>query len=214
MGWARGLSIGALLVVGAPLLFYLDLNEASILLTACATVIVAVFTWTLSQATTATQQVTERTLAHLQREFLATHRPHLKIRHVEFIRGEDETAIAFTVVNVGESTATIIESSVTPWIWVKGDKWPALPPYAPKTANPRVKTLANGQESRWKETDETWALFLVDIDGSKTHDMMLLGYIVYADENGTRRRLGFCHRRLPNTERFEPVPDLDYNYED
>jgi hypothetical protein len=170
--------------------------------------LVALFTLTL-------WFTTQATLAHFRREFLVTHRPKLTIRQVAFLPNSNDPAIEFTLVNTGESTATIIESSVKPWIFAIAGEWPPVPPYDPPTTKPRTKTLANGESVRWKETDQPphAHLLIGDIADDKL-ETMLLGYILYADDNGTRRRIGFCRRRVSGTNRFIPADNPDYEYAD
>jgi hypothetical protein len=173
-----------------------------------------VFTGGLFVATLFLWGATIGQLRHLRREFVATHRPRLRIRQVEFMGNADEPAIEFTIVNVGETTATIVESSVRPWIPTIGKALPGRPPYAPPTTRPRTTTLKNGEEVRWVETDapDNWHLHFASV--YEDLSTVLLGYIVYADDMGILRRTGFCRQRTANESCFEPVTNPDYEYED
>ena len=101
--------------------------------------LVALFTLTL-------WFTTQATLAHFRREFLVTHRPKLTIRQVAFLPNSNDPAIEFTLVNTGESTATIIESSVKPWIFAIAGEWPPVPPYDPEPKHSRTANRFGGRK--------------------------------------------------------------------
>jgi hypothetical protein len=95
----------ALSIFAEPIHFILDSYERTI--TALGTVAIALFTFTL-------WVTTSRTLKQLEREFLATHRPRLKIRQVEF-NGADSGHVDFVIANAGDADAILTEVVTADW---------------------------------------------------------------------------------------------------
>ena len=71
------------------------------LITAIATVFVAIFTWTL-------WSVTGRAVSLAREEFISTHRPKIVLREVDFVDGR----IIYILVNIGGTEATVKESLI------------------------------------------------------------------------------------------------------
>ncbi len=42
----------------------------------------------------------------------------------------------------------------------------------------------------------------------------IMGYLLYRDDNGLKRKTGFCALYLPDTKRFQRISDPDYEYAD
>lgn len=211
---AVGAVVGPLIGLNLSLIAdVLDHHEGTVV--GLGTAFVALFTWALWRSTHRLQVVTSQTLNHLQREFVATHRPRLRIRQVSYVPDDDKPSVDFTIANVGDSTATILESSVKIWIVPINDEWAGLPPYDPPTATPRTRVLRNGDMIRWTETDSPgrFDLLIGDVANDRLHTV-LLGYLVYADDTGIRRRVGFCRKRIARGNTFACVANPDYEYED
>ena len=69
------------------------------LITAIATVFVAIFTWTL-------WSVTGRAVSLAREEFISTHRPKIVLREVDFV----DNSIIYIFANIGGTEATVMES--------------------------------------------------------------------------------------------------------
>jgi hypothetical protein len=169
-------------------------------------------------------------IGHLQ--FLATHRPRLRVRHVTiptpdylgdptlfFVHGAPISG-GLVVVNVGGTKAKIIESRYRIY-FTKGE----LPAIALEEEF-RKNLLMPGQilevgESCGTPINDTIVMEPpppgVDAelrafarDGWKLY---VMGQIRYQDEGGADRFMGFCRERQ-SSGRFRAVDDPDYEYED
>jgi hypothetical protein len=225
--------------------------------TALATIAVALFTGTLwlsnEKATRLAQRMSviarrqmlisgqqtdiqrkQHALGGLQ--FLATHRPKLRIRHVildesagdvlGFIPWDhgDEIKGSLIVVNAGGTKATIIESRYRIFFTQTG--LPAGEAPYDTTFN---ELLIVGQELDVGESNaiplsdkiEMWGIMAPTEDGTRTlrrfeqenWSVYVMGQIRYRDEGGVERFMGFCRKRMRNG-RYRPVKSPDYEYED
>lgn len=180
---------------------------------AIAAVAVAAFTYTLWRSTDRLQVVTAESLKQLQRDYLAANRPQLVLRQIGFEPDENSPRVRYTLGNVGNSTATVLESNITVWLPIRGEEWPALPPYGPERNAMGHITVEAAQEIHGAHQDTPEDLDL--LVGEVSHDQldtMLLGYVVYVDDNGGKRRFGFCRKRATNGTRFIAVDDPDYEF--
>ncbi len=165
--------------------------------TAWATLVMAVFTGVLSIV--AYQQI------QLARsEFLATHRPLLRVRYFKYTGStETDLQVTFTVVNVGKTTAHLLGSSVQ--IAFFGDS-PPTPVYVNGQNVTRRRKLEPGASDEYgidrktKRPDHLW--------------LYVYGYLMYADDVGNTRTTAFCRKYLAGRDRFITVDDPDYEYED
>lgn len=226
-----GLVAGALalgLVIGsyyAAIVAFLDAHNAAV--SAIAAVFVAIFTGTLYFATDKLWKTSERQAGivgeqlaamkrqsdQIERDFLAANRPQLVVRQIGFITDGDGQTIQYTLGNVGASRAEVIESNVTAWTYPKSTPWPAFPPYTPDTNAMGAITVEAGQEviGIYQDAPHETRLLFGDVAKDRL-DTMLLGYVLYVDRNGTRRRLGFCRKLDGEGLRFHPVDDPDYEF--
>jgi hypothetical protein len=129
-------------------LHWLELDSHNALVTASATVVMALFTVVLALVTGQQAWLTRRILKLARQEFLSTHRPQLRVRAFRIISGihvppdpgvglapygggerpsfRDTVTVEFTVVNVGKSTGHLLRSIVSvqfvPSSWLPS--WP------------------------------------------------------------------------------------------
>jgi hypothetical protein len=162
-------------------------------------------------------------------EFLATHRPKLRVRHVSVVTADHtgHPTIFFNhgsgvkgglaVVNVGGTKATIIESRYRIFFSKTG-----LPVSAPYDESFHELLLPE----QVLDIGESCAIPIADtivMDPSKVDELRafenggwkiyVMGQIRYQDEGGHDRFMGFCRER-GSGGRFRAVDDLDYEYED
>jgi len=166
-------------------------------------------------------------------QFLATHRPRLRVRHVSLIAQGDvighptlffangnKIKGSLVVVNIGGSKAMIIETRYRIFFTKTG-----LPTSAPYDENFRSDLLLPGQTLDIGESCATPIEDEIVMEPEKGEDrdirqfdreewqIYVMGQIQYQDEGGANRFMGFCRKRKP-TGRFLPVKSPDYEYED
>jgi hypothetical protein len=178
-------------------------------------------------------QQKQHAVARLQ--FLATHRPRLRIRHVSisdpaffighptmFFNHGGEIKGGLVVVNVGGTKATIIESRYR--IFFSKDGLPVTAPYESDFHN----LLLAGQSLDIGESCATPIMdkIIMDPPAPGREDevelpaferggwkIYVMGQIRYKDEGGAHRFMGFC--RLQESDgRFRAIDDPDYEYDD
>jgi hypothetical protein len=166
-------------------------------------------------------------------QFLATHRPRLRVRHITvddpgkrtglptfFFEHDKEVRGGLVVVNVGGSNATIIETRHR--IFFSKSGLPAAAPYDEDFRQNMLlpnQVLASGESCATPITDtivmqpnppgET-KLRTFEREGWVIY---VMGQIRYKDDGGAERFMGFCRVRQKDG-RFRPVNDPDYEYED
>jgi hypothetical protein len=202
-----------------------------------ATVCIAFFTGTLWWSTTKMQEATEATLKQLEREYVSTHRPRLRVRNVAFVEAIKPTTeplhdtIEYQVVNIGETEARVIQSNVTIWTYSQPDWFASWTPRYDASGNDAMGqfTLENGRSreltrlggDRLVNRLESLQLSLKALKiGSgdwlkaSTTPIFFYGYIRYEDSDGRQRRTAFYRRYDPEKRRFVIIDDPDYEYED
>jgi hypothetical protein len=175
-------------------------------------------------------QKKQHALGRLQ--FLAAHRPRLRVRHVSV----DDAALignralmsnhgkeikgSLVVVNTGGTKATIVDSRYR--IYFSND---GLPVSAPYDTNFRTSLLSPGQVLDIGESCAAPILDEIIVDSGKKDGVNLreferggwqlyvMGQIRYQDEGGADRVMGFCRLRHSDG-RFRAVNDSDYEYDD
>jgi hypothetical protein len=146
-------------------------------------------------------------------EFIATHRPKIKIHAVEITHREvgKQTFIGASILafNTGESVAKNVE--------VRGEIFMG-PRFALDVQRPLVKTfdeVLSGQKLRAEITSEWEASYAAA--GKRTGIICYcLGWIAYRDENGQRRETGFCFQPEFSADGDRWVsagkPEYEYSY--
>jgi hypothetical protein len=165
-------------------------------------------------------------------EYLAAHRPRLRIRNVEiedgshihptfyFVHGTEVTG-RLVVVNVGGSKATIVDTRYR--IFCTRGELPTIAPFGVDVRTDLLlcdEVLAPGQSNTVKISG---MIFLTPPDpalGVKMRQfevegwkLYVMGQICYRDDGGDERLMGFCRERGKDG-RFRAIQDLDYEYED
>jgi hypothetical protein len=176
--------------------------------------LLALFTFVLI-AVGAWQGIQLKSTVDLAREeFIATHRPKIKLHTAEITRrvpeGDDVNRIGVSILcfNIGESVAKNVE--------VRGQIF-AGSNFAVDVQRPIVKTfpeVLSGQKLRAQiESDYP----VVDVASGKRRgvDYHCIGWIAYWDENGLRRETGFCLRaEFTDRDRWVSAgkPEYEYDY--
>jgi hypothetical protein len=146
-------------------------------------------------------------------QFISTHRPRLKVRYFRIINTSKEQAIIrFTIVNVGGSDAKLIGSLGLAKFFAVG-----IPP-APVYLG--GKELVEPRRFKAGATDEGAIVFDIPTEtsigemASAHRALYVYGYLVYEDALENTRTTAFCRRYDTALDRFSPVKDPDYEYED
>ncbi|HUX65631.1 MAG TPA: hypothetical protein VMV42_00655 [archaeon] len=171
-------------------------------------------------------------------DFIATHRPRLAVRRlsintVKGIGTPDILKVEFVVANIGATKAKIIEMSTRIWFPESSENLPAVPPYAESTF-PGI-TLESGESGplTHNDTAEMLARFQFQVGATQMHRaaekarllrskntaenepaFLFIGYIQYEDALGRKRRTAYCRFYNFVTQRFDPIPHPDYEYQD
>jgi hypothetical protein len=149
-----------------------------------------------------------------RQEFIASHRPKIKIHAVEITRrvieGDDNNLIGASILcfNVRESVAKNVE--------VRGQIFMG-PNFAIDVQRPIVKTfpeVLSGQKLR-AEVKSDWQVVHAAASSRTGIHCHCIGWIAYWDENGLRRETGFCLRAEFSNEgdRWVSAGKPEYEYE-
>jgi hypothetical protein len=138
-------------------------------------------------------------------QFIATHRPLLRVRYFRRIDISDQKVrINFTIINVGSSQANLLGSCGRLGFFAPGNLPPPFYEGAPPVIEPRKFEPG--------ATDEGMILGTRDPNVHST--LHVYGYLVYEDIFNNTRTTAFCRRYNAFTHRFDVVDDSDYEYED
>jgi hypothetical protein len=184
----------------------LDSNAA--LLTALATIIMAVFTGTL-------WFVTYEAVRIANAEFISTHRPKLLVRRLRIdtpILGET-VVIKFDLVNIGDTKATIVR--LERFMQRQGLN-PQHPDIDWAEVVPSGEVIEGGHAA--EQVCDTHFVYANESSmGFIPNYLRVGGEIRYADDNGVIRRVAFLRVALPpGGARFRLLdpPDPDFEYAD
>jgi hypothetical protein len=206
---------------------FIDENNGT--LTVIATFAIAGFTLTLWRATNRQAGLTRDAIELGNKDFVATHRPRLKVRRITVVGfhariknaplmpGEEINA-SLEIVNVGASEATIIWSRYR--IYFGKDDYAMISHYVPPHAlAPTPVTLHAGQPFFFELVDRVSkdiapsGTLIRPIFGGGPWNMFVIGEVRYQDRTGSIRHLGFC-REMHRDHRFRAINDPEYEYED
>lgn len=145
-------------------------------------------------------------------EFIASHRPRLKIRNFRIAPvSKDKILIQYRVVNVGDTTATIVNWNQST-VFMPKKIFPALPVYAPSNSLIGVLPLESGMS--WPGVIEMAEENIGGVEGRIRQEFLYVyGFIRYSDRLKNERELFFCRLFNPETERFE-IGDEEHDYAD
>ena len=189
------------------------IDENGVTITALATIGIAAFTLTLWRATTEHGRISDKLLQLARDEFLASHRPELKIHSIRILEFDDSVApdqqplrVQFGVINAGTGAAVVTGSAVE-----FGYEYPDLRPYLPRLPRNDVIGLRRYDVGA-SDTIET----VSDPDGGLDHVsedigkvLYLAGWVGYDDGRGHARTTFFCRQYMRDRNSFAPVDDPD-----
>jgi hypothetical protein len=212
-----------------------EITASSTAIIAVFTAILGVFTVRLARSTTVAADAASKATKTAQAEFVASHRPKLRIRNIvvnppRTVDGRELALFApghvvsgqFFIANVGGSRADILDGHCT--VFWSREGLPMRRPYEGGEDNLQAvgRTLLSGQS--------TTALFRsdgpIDADVAQTvgrnivqgFRLYVMGWVTYADRNNDVWRTGFCREFMPtggfSLSRFFPVNDPDYEHEE
>ncbi len=203
-------------------------------ITTFATIAIAAFTGTLWRATTKQASLTRESINLAREEFVSTHRPKLRVRHIvlthpvppslkplELIEAGQPIVGHLDIWNVGETPAHIVESHCKVF-WTKDAGLPMTSPYESERANNFAgsQVLEPGQSA----SCDFRSAVTMDDDAERYRRLTqgfhiyVMGWIRYADGRKITRQTTFCRLyNVANGERhprFHVVDDPDYEHED
>jgi hypothetical protein len=201
---------------------FLDENQG--LVTALATLGIAVFTLTLWLATGKQVEISARLATIAHRQFSADHRPRVRIRYVDYDPNKDDrdgnligALVHFT--NVGATSARII------LIWARIFRASAatlreLTTY-PGGMERASQTLDAGDSdsspirSEFRDVEESRRDRVTVQRQEPKETIFLLGRIQYLDDAGTSRETGFCwHLDIAGQRWLRTTDQPELNYEE
>jgi hypothetical protein len=176
--------------------------------------ILAVSTIGLGVATLGLYQAGKNQIELARAEFAATHRAKLIIQSARLaFQGNDAqpAQIHFTIINTGETDATITEYMVQPYVQFNDDGFtphfergtPIIPEDMKVALGEPAFVIALCESVHWhryKEFEERRAKLFV------------LGRVSYAASDGIRRMTGFCRSYSDQTGDWHVVKDSTYEY--
>ena len=181
------------------------LNNNSGAITALGTLAIAFFTLTLWVVTT-------NALRLGRNEFLATHRPKLRVRYVNAPTPSynwKPTAKIF-VSNVGPSAAVLVRTGVDIFLREKGNAGKTTFDATPKDIIPLI-TLPAGKDAGMDAVGHTGALTSKNVADiiNGVFELCLLGIVSYTDGNGIERSTSYFRVWDIKRKRFVRAPPDD-----
>ncbi|MCF8532722.1 MAG: hypothetical protein K9G48_06940 [Reyranella sp.] len=172
----------------------------------------AIFTYRLYQATVGLASDAATTA---KSEFLATHRPRLRVRHFKLISGPYDKVqiLRFAAFNIGDSLAKNVRCrAVAEWFRPEEPLPPFIDVGMKEIAEP--EDLARGH---FRVID-----LIIPRDNAHLSQMLFsrralhfYGIVEYESDDGQSSwSTAFCRRERIADSRFTPVDDPDYEYED
>jgi hypothetical protein len=200
---------------------FLDENNGT--LTAIATIGIAGFTLTLWLATGRQARLTRDAIELGNREFAATHRPKIQVISFEETnigRGDEHPAqekigTSLRYVNSGDTTAYLLEIG-----WhISAASHSLRPGVAMKIHDCRNQALESGEEGGYPLASDisVRSAIVADMQNERTlpalrQRLRCVGYVLYADANGKRRRTGFSRIHDASRSRWDRDENPDYEY--
>lgn len=196
-------------------------NANGELLTALGTLAVAAFTLTLWLTSKEQSALTRKSIDLARAEFIASHRPTVKVRGFRWdgneISGDSAHAVQFEYVNVGDGIATVKEIGTAIAFTAKPDaasKPPEVTSFSVLKVDPPISLQSGQRELGATEDNFSWEGVEIKMVRDRAAYVYCIGYIVYSDGNGVERRTGFCRRFNFPTVRWEVAADDEYEYQD
>ncbi|MCX7168451.1 MAG: hypothetical protein NTV11_19570 [Rhodocyclales bacterium] len=153
-------------------------------------------------------------------EFISTHRPRVVLRDVRIVppaHERDENAyIKYTLANIGDTAATIVELHVRP---LENDITDPLTPPPPLPVEGAINVSVS-LETCTEFTDSVDSLFryvvLTECPEQMTSRLWFMGKVIYRDRKERRRATAFCCYFDPRIRRFRTLSGKEatgYEYE-
>jgi len=148
-------------------------------------------------------------------EFIASHRPIMKVKLVNLIEIEGERAgVQFTVVNMGQTVAHVTGSCAKADFFSETD-WPHPNDYGVDNIIPPRRFINGATDTYTINTVRPVGLMTVHAGEDEAKlQLRFYGYIVYSDDSGNIRTTYFCRRYNPRWDRFDSVERTDYDSAD
>lgn len=132
--------------------------------------------------------------------------------------------VQYAVDNIGDGDATIIATSAKVWLTPYGENLPPIPPYGKEVEDKSHVKIGDSKQIQYmapaEDVDELNLLFgfksvtTLKPDAQKTPTFHFLGYVVYLDALGRKRRTAFLRQFDFSTKRFNPINHPEYEYQD
>ena len=160
-------------------------------------------------------------------DFLATHRPKLRVRNVVIVPIEDATHSptllmsdeliegALFVSNYGDSVANIDEMLIK--VFWTNSELPMRRPYEQEVGvqiTDRSVRPGTAQQFNFKSDKAIGNRDSNDILTGQNCRLFVMGWFSYKDEGDVQRRTAFCRKYDPPSGRFRRVDDPDYEHEE
>lgn len=199
-------------------------------ITAAATGVIAIYTFTLWRATKRLWESGEQQIELVRSEFHSTHRPRLRVRNIVFDQTDESideaTGISeifgyVYVTNVGETEAKLADAGC----WAELHRTlPMSPEHMERPPNILNKDIiAPGETIRFRfrksygsQGDGFGMALYIAMRKQSTDptNLYVLGWIGYTDNLKILRATAFCRIFDKKIMRFKAVDDPDYEYED
>jgi len=179
--------------------------------TEVATVVMAIFTGCLWYSNRKLWKTTAESIELARKEFIATHRPKLKVFSVFFDgdRGAETWQFQCSIHNVGESVAII--KTINQEFKILKEPLPIPQPYGESLfIEKEVKSGENIIEQFPIKREILWNIIRENPQDYKA--LYFFGYVDYLDNIGIMRRTAFCRRFDSETECFTKIDNEDYEY--
>jgi hypothetical protein len=210
--------------------FYLLLmtKPYSEVLTAFGTLVLAAFTYTLWRATYTQADLTRRSIELAKEEFNVSHRPRLRVRHLNFLFSEGQTSVSHeaaaevevTVVNVGDREMRGFEFFYAiGWFTSPNDAMSAYYEFQQVMKSPNTVLVPGAFEHLSFVVQPMKSDQAASITPPSKAKVMMLARVDYWDSEGTKRSTGYFRESPGSREdglvaEFAIVDHNDYEYED
>jgi hypothetical protein len=208
---------------------------------AVGTVLIATFTYVLYRSTDKLWEASERQINLARDEFISSHRPKIRIKHIWFASQDGQSSIEklesgkpvvvrIDIVNIGGTTAFLSLFNFMIRVLTPSQRLPQRPPYnEPNTPKIGVWPFrVNSGITFTQHLSDGTILSSQDIQDIRSgiKHLFVFGTVEYWDDESRPsrfRQTGFCRRldfelplpaRPEDNGRFRKVKDPDYEYQD
>jgi hypothetical protein len=189
----------------------------AVVVTAIATIYIARFTRVLADVTGTQAKLTRQSIDLARDEFISSHRPRIIVRALDFVGGTPESdevegpiRIGFHYVNAGDSLAKVKQVG-TKLVHLLKPTMPTGIDFDVQKVDPPLE-IQSGRHAFRITVDAFDQEKFIFNSAADNYSLVCVGYIVYSDENGTDRQVGFCRRFDGQSHRWLPMDDPEYEY--